>query len=214
MFFKDRKSAGILLKEKLTNYNQAKDCLIVGLPRGGVVTAFQIAEGLHLPLEIMCPRKLRAPFNPELAIGAVTETSVPYLNQDLIEALGVTDKYISQEIKVRQQEAKLRLQNYRKNRTFSEMKGKTVIIVDDGLATGSTMLAAISEAKTKGAKKIIVAIPVSHPDTLKRVKEKADEVICLFSSPMFYAVGQFYEEFDQTEDVEVLEILDKAWNRA
>lgn len=211
MFFKNRKSAGKQLAKELIQYQKAKDCIVIGLPRGGVVTAFEVANCLELPLDIVCPRKLRAPFNEELALGAVTETDVGYLNNRLIKSLNVSEEYLRNEIQVRQKESLDRLKSFRKNRLPLDLKNKKVIIVDDGLATGATMLAAISDVRKKQATKVIVAIPVSHPDSLALVQSQVDEVICLFSTPLFYAVGQFYEDFDQTEDNEVMQILASAW---
>lgn len=213
MFFKNRKSAGKQLVKELIKYQKAKDCIVIGLPRGGVVTAFEISSGLDLPLDIVCPRKIRAPFNEEFALGAVTETDIGYLDYRLIKELKVSEEYLKNEIEIRQKESQYRLKNFRKNKAPLNLKNKTVILVDDGLATGATMLAAISDVRKKQAAKVIVAVPVSPPDSLALITTKADEVICLYSTPLFYAVGQFYEDFDQTEDSEVMEILESAWGK-
>lgn len=211
MFFKNRKSAGKQLAKELIHYQKAKDCIVIGLPRGGVVTAFEVASYLELPFDIICPRKIRAPFNEELALGAVTEADIGYLDDRLIKDFKVSEEYLRNEIQVRQKESLDRLKNFRKNRVPLNLKNKKVIIVDDGLATGATMLAAISDIRKKQAAKVIVAIPVSHPDSLALVQSKVNEVICLFSTPLFYAVGQFYEDFEQTEDNEVMALLESAW---
>ncbi len=208
MIFKSRAHAGYLLADKLKVYKEIKNGILIGLPRGGVVTAAVIAKALNLPLDVICPRKIRAPFHPELAIGAITTNDVGYLNEELIELLLVSDEYLKKEIEERQKDAKLRLQMYRKNKPPLDLNNKTVILVDDGLATGATMLAAISEVKKSKAAKVIVAIPVAHPDSLKLIEDKVDDLVCLYSTPAFYAVQQFYENFDQTEDAEVIKLLE------
>ncbi len=210
MFFKNRQNAGEMLAKKLLEYKNNKNCIVVGLPRGGVVTAFEVAKALHLPLDVLCPRKIRAPHNPELAIGAVNKNGIGYLNQELIESLNLSPEYLTSEVDLRKKEVEDRLKMFRKNKPTQDFFEKTVILVDDGLATGATMLAAIAELRGVKVKKIIVAVPVSHPDTLKIVMEKVDELICLFSTTSFCAVGQFYEEFDQTDDAEVIKILENS----
>lgn len=208
MIFKDRANAASLLAETLKAYKDIKNGIVIGLPRGGVVTASIIAKALNLPLDVICPRKIRAPFNPEFALGAVTTNDIGYLNEELIEGLLVSDEYLKNEIEERQKEAKLRLKAYRKNKPPLDLKNKTVILVDDGLATGATMMAAISEVKKSKAAKVVVAIPVAHPNSLNLIGNKVDDLVCLYSTPAFYAVGQFYENFDQTEDSEVIKLLE------
>lgn len=207
MHFKDRTTAGHLLAKALYQYKNLKNGVVIGLPRGGVVTAFQVAKELHLPLDVVCPRKLRAPFNPEFAIGAVGDFDALYLNQELIQDLEVNDAYLNQEISLRKNEVHERASLFRKGRPTLNLEGKTVIIVDDGIATGSTMLVAINELKKRKADKIIVATPVSHPDCLRMMETKVDEIVCLFSTESFQAVGQFYDNFTQVEDQEVIQLL-------
>lgn len=206
MYFKDRQDAGQQLAKKLLEYKNATDCIVLGLPRGGVVTAFEVTKELKIPLDILVPRKLRAPFNPELGIGAV-ERDALYLNHSLIQTLDITKEYLDNEIRTRKKEVLERLIKYRKNKPPLVLDGQTAIIIDDGLATGATMMAAILQCKQVNAKEIIVAIPVAPPDTLKMIEAEVDKVICLFSTPSFYAVGQFYENFNQTEDSEVINLL-------
>ena len=208
MIFKDRATAADLLSDELKAYKDIKNGIIIGLPRGGVVTAAIIAKALNLPLDVICPRKIRAPFNAEFALGSVTINDIGYLNEELIEALLVSDAYLKKEIEERQIEARSRLKTYRKNKLPLDLKNKTVILVDDGLATGATIMAAISEVKKSKATRVIVAIPIASPDALKLVKNKVDDFVCLYSSPAFYTVGQFYENFDQTEDAEVIKLLE------
>lgn len=209
MIFRNRYHAGELLVPQLLKYKNDHNAVVIGLPRGGVVTAFEVAKGLHLPLDIIYPRKIGAPFNPELAIGAITETGEGLMNDRIIVQLGVTDGYIQRTIEKERQIAQQRLQMFRKNQPKIPLENKTVIIVDDGLATGSTMKAAIKSVKSEGASKIVVAVPVSPPDTYEEIKEGVDEAIALSTPPFFAAVGEFFEDFSQTEDREVVELLQR-----
>ncbi len=210
MIFKNRMDGGEMLAKLLTAYQDGKDVIILGLPRGGVVTAYAIAKKLHLPLDITCPRKLRAPYNPELAIGAVTETGSAIFNTSLIAQIGVSESYLKEEVERQTHSAKQRLALFRKNLPPRMLAGKVVIIVDDGLATGATMKAAIESVKQERAAKIVVAVPVSPIDTIHEIKQMADDVVCLATPAYFQAVGQFYQDFEQTEDEEVLALLQQA----
>lgn len=209
MFFHDRTQAGEMLAADLQGYKNAKDTVVLGLPRGGVVTAAVVASALHLPLDITCPRKIGAPFNPEFAIGAVTETGSAIFNRDVISRLGIPEEYLKHEVVKETKNAQQRLSVFRRKMGKRVLEDKTVILIDDGLATGSTMEAAIESVKNEGASRVVVAVPVSPPDTLDKMRTLADEVVCLFAPSNFYAVGQFYERFDQVEDDEVLEILER-----
>lgn len=210
MIFENRLQAGELLVPRLKKYENNPDAIVLGLPRGGVVTAFAVARGLHLPLDVICLRKLGAPFNPELAIGAVGPTGETFLNESLINYLGISEDYIED---VKQREcgvAKMRLNLYRKGKGALDLENKTVILIDDGLATGATMHAAIATVKAEGAGRIVVAVPVAPPDTIEEMRNEVDEVICLHAPLFFQAVGQFYQDFAQTEDSEVIDLLQKA----
>lgn len=205
--FHDRKDAGKQLAQSLLNYKDNSKTLIIGIPRGGVVLAKEVAEILHLPLDITCPRKIGSPYNPEFAIGAITETGDGYFNEEVIQALGVTESQLQQLIEKEKQEATHRLLAFRKGLPERNLEGKKVILVDDGLATGSTMKAAITSMRHEGVSHVIVAVPVSPPDTLHEMRQLADEVICLEAPENFMAVGQFYLHFDQTSDKEVESLL-------
>lgn len=207
--FQNRQEAGRKLAQALEKYRGQKDLVVIGLPRGGVVLAYEVACYLQAPLDVVSPRKVGAPFNPELAIGAVTETGEGYFNEELIQSLSVSSEYIRSESAKEQEKAKRRLETLRKGRPPLTLKDKTVILVDDGLATGATMKAAIFAVRKKKAKMIIAAVPVSPPDTALEIQGIADELICLETPWIFQAVGQFYREFDQTEDAEVLKLLSK-----
>lgn len=207
MYFQDRKDAGRQLAKKLVSYKGQSDTLILGLPRGGVVTAAEVAKELQLPLDIVCARKVGAPHNPELAVGAVTETGEGFFNQDVMDYLGVSLLYLQKTIEQEKKEAQRRLNLYRQNRPPLNLGGKTVILIDDGMATGATMKAAIKSVKASGAEKIVVAVPVSATETFEEVKEQVDEAIAMDTPMPFYAVGEFYRDFSQTTDQEVIELL-------
>lgn len=213
MIFENRHQAGKLLAEKLNAYRELPHTIVLGLPRGGVVLAYEIAVYLHLPLDLVSPRKIGAPHNPELAIGAITETGEGIFDQRLISLLAVSKEYIARTVEQEKNRAQQRLVLYRKGLPNRSLKDKTVILVDDGVATGATMKAAIRSAKSEGAKRVIVAIPVSSEKTLEEIRLMVDEVVCLSIPPLFEAVGQFYEEFDQTEDEEVIRLMADAYRK-
>lgn len=207
MTFKNRQDAGQQLAGKLGKYKGDPDVIIIGLPRGGVVTAAEVAKELKVPLDIVVPRKIGAPGNPEFAIGAIAEDGEGIINQETVDMLGVTKEYIEETIAEEKEEAQRRLKAYRGDRASLDLKGKTAILVDDGIATGSTMRAAVLSAKAKGAKKIVVAVPVTAGDSKAKIEAEVDEFVCLDVPIFFGAVGAFYEEFSQTEDEEVIDIL-------
>lgn len=207
MIFNDRIHAAELLTIALKKYAHSTDTLIIGIPRGGVVLAAIIANKLSLPLDITCPRKIGAPYNPEFAIGAITETGEGYFNEDLIQHLSISKSYLQETINKEKAVAAHRLASFRKGLGERKVEGKTIILVDDGLATGSTMKAAIISMRSEGAKKIVVAVPVSPRDTLNELERIADEVVCLETPPNFMAVGQFYHEFGEVFDEDVIKIL-------
>lgn len=204
--FQDRKEAGVKLAQALQEYRNS-EAIVLGLPRGGVVVAYEIAKDLHLPLDILCPRKIGAPQNQEFAIGAITETGQGSFNEEVIKALGISSTYIQKEIEKQKHEADRRLKIFRGDRPALKVEGKEVILIDDGLATGLTMKAAIASLKEMNPSKIIVAIPVAPTDTAHEIKNAVDHFVCLLTSNNFYAVGQFYQIFDQTTDQEVIDLL-------
>lgn len=205
--FADRKEAGIRLAEQMLDYKDDPNTILIALPRGGVVVGVEAAHYLHLPLDIVAPRKVGAPFNPELAIGAVTETGEGIFSTDLIRDLGITDEYLQKEINKERKVAEMRLDLYRKGWSKRTLKGKRVILIDDGLATGSTMQAAIKTVKSEEAKEIIIAIPVAPKETIQKIKMSVDKIICLSTPSPFYAVGEFYEDFREVKDDEVIRML-------
>lgn len=207
--FLDRTDAGKQLAKLLSKYRKIEEGIVIALPRGGVIVGKEVAEYLNLPLDIVCPRKIGAPFNPEFAIGAITETGEGIFSEEYIREFAISKKELKKIIEEEKQKAKWRLDHYRKSLAPRNLEGKKVIIVDDGLATGSTMLAAIKTVRIEKAKKIIVAVPVAPPDTLEKIRSRVDDLYCLYSTPNFFAVGQFYEQFDQTTDQEVIDILNR-----
>lgn len=205
--FKDQVSAGELLAEELQEY-KGKKAIILAIPRGGVATGAGVVKKLGLPLEVIVTRKIGAPDNPELAIGAVGETKGSlWLNGKLVKELGVSQDYLDSEIKIQKLEIKRRERIYREGKKPLDLKNKMVILVDDGLATGATMMAAVREVRNMEAGKVVVAVPVAPPDTVERLKREADEVVSLETPGLFFAVGQWYENFKQYNDEEVIKFL-------
>ena len=206
MVFHDRVDAGKKLADKLSQY-RSKDVVVLAIPRGGVVVGFEVAGDLGAPLSVIIPRKIGAPGNPELAIGAVTEEGDTYIDSIIVKSLGVTQSYIDEVKQLEVEEIKRRMKTYLGDRQRPELKGKTVILVDDGIATGATMKAAIRTLRRHGPAEVIVAVPVAPPETVESLKELADSVVCLETPSFFYAIGQFYREFDQVGDAEVIRLL-------
>lgn len=207
MIFANRQEAGQLLAEKLSDYAKMEDCIILALPRGGLPIAYEIQKKLKVPMDICLVRKLGAPGQKELAIGAITMGNVRVLNSDIIDSLGISEAEIDHIAKIEQAELTRRNELYRQGRPAPLIKGKTVILVDDGLATGATMRVAIKAVKALKANEIVVAVPVSAADTYLEIKEEVDKIVCLQVEKLFYAVGQWYEDFPQVTDDEVVMIL-------
>lgn len=207
MIFKNREEAGKMLAAKLNNFKEKKNLLILAIPRGGLVVGKELAQGLNCPLEVIVTKKIGAPDNPELAIGAVGAMGVPVINEELANQVGADKSYLQKEIANRQKEVARRIKEYRGEKPLPQLKNKQVIITDDGVATGATMEAAVEVVRQQEPKQIIVAVPVIARDSLKKLEAKADEVIYLEAPLMFFAVGQFYQEFAQIDDKKVKELL-------
>ena len=207
-FFSDRVEAGKQLGKALAGH-AGSNGLVLAIPRGGVVVGYEIAQALHLPLDVIIPHKLGAPYNPELAIGAIAEDGSAVLDDNLIAYLDISRDYIAKESELQKKEIERRLGLYRQNVPSPHFKGKDVIVVDDGIATGSTMKAALLSVKNRGARTITVAIPVGPPSTIRELERRADYVVCLYMPEDFQAIGQFYDDFSQTTDDEVIELLRK-----
>jgi putative phosphoribosyl transferase len=207
--FHDRKDAGQQLAKLLTAYENDPKGLLLALPRGGVPVAFEVAKQLHLPLDVFIVRKLGVPYQPELAMGAIANGDVTILNDDIIAALNISQDEINTVKSQEEKELRRREIQYRHDRTFPAINGKHIILIDDGIATGTTMQAAILALKKLSPAKIIVAVPVAARDNLSVLKRMADEVVCLYTPEPFYGVGMFYEIFSQTTDEEVCDLLNR-----
>ncbi len=206
--FKDRKEAGKKLATKLKRFSE-KEVIVLAIPRGGVVVGYEIAKEIHASLDIVVPRKLRAPNQPELAIGAITEDGTVILEEEIVNSLNVSNDYIKMESQRQKSEIDRRVRAYKGAEKIPDLTGLHVIVVDDGVATGATMKAALASVRKRGAKSVILAIPVASSRALKMLEKEADETICLFTPQPFFAIGQFYRHFEQTSDEEVKELLKK-----
>ena len=205
-YFADRLDAGKRLASALENF-AGENAIVLAIPRGGVIVGYEIAKALNLPLDVIIPRKIGAPDNPELAIGAMTEDGTIILDGNLIAFMGVPEDYIKEESERQKREIERRLKFYRQNEPYPNLRDHDIIIVDDGIATGSTMKAALASVKNRGAKTVTVAVPVGPPSTIKELKKQADRVVCLYTPEYFQAIGQFYRDFSQTTDEEVIQLL-------
>ena len=205
--FQDRTDAGRQLAEKLLSYAGRDDVIVLALPRGGVPVAFEVAQRVRVPLDVFVVRKLGVPGHEELAMGAIASGGVRVLNEDVLYVLPDAQSIVEMVTAIEREELKRRERDYRSNRPAPEVRGRTVILVDDGLATGATMRAAAAALRQQGAAKIIVAVPVGAPGTCHEIRSVADEVVCLQTPGSFMGVGQYYEDFSQTTDEEVRELL-------
>ncbi len=208
--FSNRTEAGRLLAEKLLKYAGRADVIVLGLPRGGVPVAFEVAQRLGTPFDVFIVRKLGVPGFEELAVGAIASGGVRVLNEDVMRAIPNVDEVIELVTAKETAELERREQSYRDGRPAPELRDRVVILVDDGLATGATMRAAVKALRQCGAARIVVAVPVGPPDTCREIEEEADETVCASTPEFFQAVGQYYEDFSQTSDEEVRELLARA----
>jgi putative phosphoribosyl transferase len=208
--FPNRSEAGRFLATKLSRYSGRDDVIVLGLPRGGVPVAYEVARALRVPLDVFIVRKLGVPGFEELAVGAIASGGVRVLNQEVARALPNAEEIIEAVTRHETAELERREQEYRDGRPSPEIRDKTVILIDDGLATGATMRAAVAALRQRAAAKIIVAVPVGPPDTCREFEGLADEVICASAPEFFQAVGQYYEDFSQTSDEEVRDLLARA----
>jgi predicted phosphoribosyltransferase len=210
---KDRAEAGRLLAEKLTVYANREDVVVLALPRGGVPVAFEIANRLDAPLDVFVVRKLGVPWYQELAMGAIATGGVRVLNDDVVKAYRLTDDEIALAEVREREELERRERAYRGERPAPEVRGRTVILVDNGVATGTTMLAAIAALRKLQPARLIVAVAVAPQSTYEQLRAEADDVVCIFAPETFYAVSLWYERFEQTTDEEVRDLLARAIER-
>jgi predicted phosphoribosyltransferase len=210
MLFRDRFEAGRQLANRLSAHVDRPDVVVLALPRGGVPVAFEVAQALHAPLDVFLVRKLGVPGREELAMGAIATGGVRVLNDEVVHTLWIPDEVIERVAAQEQQELVRRERLYRDDRPPVDVHGRTVILIDDGLATGSTMRAAVFALRQQGPARIIVAVPVGAPDTCMALRAEADEVVCYRMPEPFGAVGLWYQDFAQTTDEEVRSLLKRA----
>ena len=204
--FVDRKDAGEKLSIELEKFKD-ENPIVLAIPRGGIVTAYETIKKFGFEWDLIIPRKIGLPHNKEIAIGAISLDETYLFNEKYIDMLNISQEYIKKEVFEQTEEIKRRLNKYKGNENFPDVKNKTVIIIDDGIATGFTIQAAIKSIKKHDAKKIILAVPVAPQDTISLLEKIVDEVICLFIPDEFYAVGLHYKSFEQTTDEEVFNIV-------
>jgi putative phosphoribosyl transferase len=208
--FQDRHDAGRQLAVELHAYANRPDVIVLALPRGGVPVGFEVATALGAPLDVFVVRKLGLPWEKEVAMGAIASGGVRVLDADLIRAARVSEAEVEQVTAIERAEVVRRERQYRGERPFPDLSGKTVILVDDGLATGSTMRAGVAALRQKGPSRVVVAVPVAAPATCNAIRDIADEIVCAMTPEPFRAVGYWYHDFSQTSDEEVQELLDRA----
>jgi predicted phosphoribosyltransferase len=208
--FHDRRDAGRLLAEKLSAYANRPDVIVLALPRGGVPVGFEVALALDAPLDVFPVRKLGVPGHDELAMGAIAPGGIRVLNEQLVRALHIPEDRLNAVIAKEQQEFTRREHLYRGDRPRLDVRGKTVVLVDDGLATGATMVAAIKALRQQRAGRVVVAVPIAAPEICNQMRAYVDDIVCAVTPEPFYAVGLWYENFSQTSDEEVRELLKQA----
>ena len=206
--FRNRVEAGRKLAMALADY-KGKEVVVLGIPRGGVVVASEVARALGAPLDLVVTRKIEAPGEPEYALGAVTQEGDVIMDRQAAESLGASQAYLEDQIRKKREEVKERMERLRGNAPYPELEGKVVIIVDDGIATGSSVGAAVISVKKRKPREIVVAVPVAPADSVKTLSEEGAKVVCLETPRLFFAIGEFYGDFNQVEDLEVRRILDE-----
>jgi len=210
MVFQDRFEAGKLLASKLCRFANRSDTAVLALPRGGVPVGFEVAKALHGPLDVFVVRKLGVPGHEELAMGAIASGGICVLNEDVVRAAGIPNEAINTVAADEERELERREHVYREGRPAVAVQGRTVILVDDGLATGSSMRVAVMALKRKKPAQIVVAVPVAAPETCAEMESEVDQVICVVTPEPFRSVGEWYRDFSQTSDEEVRDLLRRA----
>lgn len=208
--FKDRHDAGKQLAGRLSRYAGDTHAVVLALPRGGVPVAFEVAAALRFPLDVFLVRKLGVPGHEELAMGAVASGGIRVLNEEVIQSLSISEKQIAAVATQEEQELRRRQAAYRGDRPEPQIEGKTIILIDDGVATGASMRAAVAAIRKTGPTRIVVAVPTAASETCEAFGREVEEMICLHTPQPFYSVGQWYEDFSQTTDREVVDLLRRA----
>jgi putative phosphoribosyl transferase len=212
MMFNDRVEAGKRLAEALRGC-RGKDVVVLGIPRGGVVVANEVANALGAPLDIVVSRKIEAPGEPEFALGAVTQEGDVILDRQAAESLGASKEYIDDQVRKKKEEVNDRILRLRADVPYPSLLGKVVLIVDDGIATGSSVSAAVMSVRRRNPKEIVIAVPVAPRDAIETLTEDGTKVVCLEIPGPFLAIGEFYRDFGQVKDLEVKRILDRSSER-
>lgn len=210
ILFQDRYDAGRRLADQLIQYQNDTNAIILALPRGGVPVAYEAAKKLHLPLDIFVVRKLGVPFHEELAMGAIASGDAIFFNEDVIANLNLTQDDIKLVIEKEKTELERREKKYREKNAYPNITGKKIILIDDGIATGASIHSAIIALKKLSVDKIIIAVPVAPESTVSELEPLVDKIVCLYPAPIFYGVGQFYNDFSQTTDEEVINLLSET----
>ncbi|EEG77831.1 phosphoribosyltransferase [Dethiobacter alkaliphilus] len=206
--YRNRREAGEILARELEGYKNY-DTVIYAVPRGGVPVALPVADALDSQLDLIIPRKIPAPHQPEVAIGAVCEDGEVLLDPYLVQRLGISDEYINEAAAREVSEIKRRLQAYRGKRPVTDLSGRTAMVIDDGVATGFTITAALQSISRRGPRELVLAVPVAPPDTVETLSQEVDRIYCPLQPENFYAVGQFYDDFNQLTDDEISRMLQK-----
>ncbi|HSP78643.1 MAG TPA: phosphoribosyltransferase family protein [Myxococcaceae bacterium] len=209
MRFRDRKDAGLKLAALLTEY-RGESPIVLGLPRGGVPVAYEVARELAAPLDVWVVRKVGAPGQPELGLGAVAEGGALFLDRGMIRSLGYSETEVLQAAERQAEDVVRRVQRFRGSHPPPELRGRTVILVDDGIATGGTVRAALRALKERQPAKVVLAVPVAAAESLESLRPEVDEIVCVYPATFMMAVGEFYDDFSQTTDSEVQELLASA----
>ncbi len=210
MLFRDRKEAGRQLAERLAFLKDKPELIVLGIPRGGVVVAAEVAGALNAPLDVFIAHKIGAPFNPELAIGALTSTGDVVLDEDIVACLQLARADILREIEYQREEIARRLELFRRGCPPLELSGRVVVVVDDGIATGATMLASLRALRKQEPAKVVLAVPVAPPETMERLRKECDQAVAVDTPEPFWSVGRFYSHFGQTDDEEVIHLLERG----
>jgi len=214
VIFKDRSDAGRLLAHRLGEYANRPGVIVLGIPRGGVVVAFEVAMALNAPLDVFVLRKLGVPEHEELAFGAIASGGVRVLDHEIVDAVGIPDLEIKRVTEMEKQELERREKAYRAGRKPLDVEGLTVILVDDGIATGSSIRAGIDALRQMKPARLVIAVPVAPESTVRRLRRMVDEFVCLDTPESFYGVGQFYSDFSQVSDEEVRNLIGRAARNA
>ncbi|HYB06891.1 MAG TPA: phosphoribosyltransferase family protein [Nitrososphaerales archaeon] len=208
VLFRDREEAGKRLAEAVRRF-KGEDVVVLGIPRGGLVVASEVAKALGAPLDIVVTRKIEAPGQPEYALGAVTQEGDVIMDRQAAESVGASPEYLDSQVRKKREEVKERMQRLRGDAPYPRLEGKLVIIVDDGIATGSSVVAAVMSVRKRKPKEIVVAVPVAPAEAIEALAEEGAKVVCLETPGLFFAIGEFYRNFDQVDDLEVRRILDE-----